>query len=149
MDKFAVPQGDGPTLFSCYHAELLDFTQTDMPNLRLRIYELPTGSIATDLASFAAATPIFDYTYTVAGGELVISPRTECYPGALAFDYDTEGPAFDLAPGDYALLMNFPGSGSVNYWASAPDDGMGNGYVWGVQGPTHRRMPAPWQWPGG
>ncbi|MCP4592781.1 MAG: hypothetical protein GY842_18765, partial [bacterium] len=151
LDSFAVPQNDGPTRFSCFHVEILDFAQTDMNTMRLRVYELPTGSIPVDLPSFAAATPVFDYTYTAASGELVISTRPECYPGAGAWDYDVAGPAFDLAPGDYALLVNFPGNGAVNYWASAADDGFGFSYVWGAQvdAPSVASMPVAWRLMGG
>ncbi|MFH1419464.1 MAG: GEVED domain-containing protein [Planctomycetota bacterium] len=129
---FTVPQGDNGLTFSCFHMEILDFAQSDMPQMRLRIYSLPTNSIPTDLPSFAAATPLFDYTYTVASGELVIAVRPECYPGAGAWDYDGSGPSYTFAPGSYAALVNFPGSGAVNYWASAATTG-DLIYIWGVQ----------------
>ncbi len=129
---FTVPQGGNGMTFSCFHMEILDFAQVDMPEMRLRIYALPTNSIPTDLPSFAAATSLFDYTYTVASGELVIADRAECYPGALAWDYDGSGPSYTFASGSYAAFVNFPGSGAVNYWASAAQIG-DLSYVWGVQ----------------
>ena len=122
VDKFVVPQAGGPLTFSCFHMEILDFTQTNMNALRLRIYALPTGSILADLPSFAGATALFDHTYTVGSRrDLTIAPRAECYPGALAFDYDAaSATAYTFTAGAYALFVNFPGSGAVNYWASMP-----------------------------
>jgi len=146
IDKFCVPQGQNILTFSCVHVELLDFNVNPMNTMRVRFYALPTGSIPTDLPSFAAATPIFDYTYTVASGELTQTQIAECYPSAPSFAYDTTGPAYTFAPGCYAMLVNFPGSGAVNYWAKAVDDGYGNAYVWGVQVdvPSVATMPVAW-----
>ena len=127
-----VPQGGNPMMFSCFHMEILNNTATQMPSLQLRIYALPTNSIVVDLPSFAAATPLFDYTYTVASGELVITDREECYPGIPAEDYDASGPAYTFDPGSYAALVTFPGSGAINFWASAVQIG-DLSYVWGAQ----------------
>ncbi len=132
VDDFSVPQNAG-TSFGCVHAEFLDFSQTDMPVMRVRIYALPTNSIPNDLSSFASATALCDNTYSVADGSLVISERAECYPGAGAWDYDATGPTCTLDPGDYGMFINFPGTGAVNFFASAAPDGSDNGYVWGVQ----------------
>jgi hypothetical protein len=151
VDKFTVPQGGNGMKFKCFHMEILDFTQSDMTSLRLRVYALPTGSIPADLPSFAAAVALFDHTYTVGDGSLVITPRAECYPGAGAWDYDASGPGYNLAAGSYALLVTFPGFGAVNYWASAADEGMGVGYVWGaaVDAPSAAGMALAWNLKGG
>jgi hypothetical protein len=137
---FAVPQGSNGLTFNKVHVDLLDFAQTDMPAMQVRMYALPTGSIVADLPSFAAAVAIFDHTYTVASGELVITTRAECYVGAGAWNYDATGPSFTFTPGAYAMFVNFPGSGAVNYWASAADYGYGGGFVWGVD----IDIPGPW-----
>ena len=146
VDDFAVPQNAG-TDFSCIHVEILDFAQTDMPVMRARVYALPTNNIPIDLPNFDAATPVCDMTYSVAEGTLTISDRDPCYPGALAWDYDAEGPVCNLDPGTYALLVNFPGSGAVNYWASSANDGTSYGYVWGqqVQAPSIGSMNMAWK----
>jgi hypothetical protein len=59
-----------------------------------------------------------------------------------AWDYDASGPEYTFNPGSYAALVTFPGSGAVNYWASAPTTG-DNTYIWGsvVDAPSQSTDP--------
>jgi hypothetical protein len=69
----------------------------------------------------------------------------------LAWDYDANGPEYTLTAGSFAVFVNFPGSGAVNYWSSAADDGQGNGFVWGAQvdAPSDAGMALAWNLMGG
>lgn len=138
VDKFQI-LASGHGLFKSYHTEVAyQGSVIQMTSLRLRIYPLPTGSIPADLSSYATAVPIFDHTYTVGSGELVITSRPSCFFGFPTENYDATGPAFDISPpGFYAVMVNFPGFTSTNgVLLATADDGFGNVYQWGANNNT-------------
>jgi hypothetical protein len=126
-DDFTLDQATEGT---CLRFDIFDFVDSgNLSTLRARIYENPNGLM--NLGSFAAATPVFDQTYSVADGTLTITDTGEDLYGYDLLRFVATGPAYVLDAGDYAMHIMFPGTWDAGFWATAGSDDSDCAVYWG------------------
>lgn len=131
MDEFSLTEPN--TDFCTIQFTLLrDITVEDFQAVRVRIYDLGAGSIAT-LGDFDVTTPVFDHTYQASDGTLAITDTGTDVMGYDVLRYEAVGRSADLGPGNFGLHLTFPGVVfGDGFWAPAPTAGTGQcAFEWG------------------
>ena len=118
---------------SCYRVQFIDTDPTNPQSARLRLYSVPTGNMYDLVWSVDGVSPIFDYTYTRASGDMTVTDSGIDIFGFDVWNYDLCGPTAALSAGTYAMFVNFPGVGAVGVWwaTSTPAVPLGLSAVWG------------------
>jgi hypothetical protein len=120
-DDFSLTAGN--TTISGMHVEQVDGTfdlgipDTVIEAMQIRIYE---GSVAG--INFDTSVPVFQHTYTRASGDLVVSDSGQDIFSRDLLYMDVSGPEVDLGPGDFAVMVNYPGfnvPNSDSFWATS------------------------------
>lgn len=123
MDDLTIPQGSG-TAFNSVHIEQADGTSPlGQPSLidtmRIRIYEVPAGGMGG--LDHDIDVPVFDQTFSEAGGDLVETDSGEDAFGRdlVYFDATLDAP-WDLGAGTFAMFLTYPGQGPIDsFWVSS------------------------------
>jgi len=139
IDDFAWPGGD-----LCGIAFEL-FSDASISNeyqeLRLRIYELPSGIAGA--GSFNSATAVVDQVYLASDGSLVITDTGVDVLNMDVLTYETFGYTFTLAAGDYGIHLSFPDyvAAPTSFWPTSAPQGSGEcAHVWGTTSGTPQDM---------
>lgn len=115
---------------TCLRLDMFDTVGSgNLTTLRVRIYANPNGLL--NLGSFAAATPVFDQTYTTSDGSLTIKDTGEDLYYYDLLRFQATGPAYSLAAGSYALHVSFPGTWDAGFWATSGTDDSDCAVYWG------------------
>ncbi len=110
MDNFNLPSGAG-TAFDTVHIETIDATSgpgspSTINEARIRVYELGAGGMSA--LDFDSDIPVFDQSYSEAGGTMTeVDSGVDMFGFDLIY-FDLAGPATDLGPGEFALFVNYP-----------------------------------------
>ena len=121
VDEFTLVAPD--TEFCSIKFNMLEtLSNGDITDVRIRIFPAPAGIAA--LGDFNLATPVFDQTYDVASGTLVMTDTGADAFGFDHVDYEAIGTNADIGPGTFALHLSFPSNvNNGGFWSTAPTAG--------------------------